>query len=84
MIDNESEMSYVARKYFGIRINFWGVKFLWHRERHYVAIPYMAVWLSLACLAPDMPDGWSFADANDWSSHQNIFVQFQKQKQKKI
>ena len=36
---------------------------LWHRERRYVAIPNMEVWLHLAHLAPDVPDGWSFADA---------------------
>ena len=38
------------------------MKFLWRRERHYVAIPDMAVWLRLARLAPDVLDGWSFAD----------------------
>jgi hypothetical protein len=37
-------------------------KCLWNRERHYVAIPNMAVWLRLARLAPDVPDGCTFAD----------------------
>jgi hypothetical protein len=55
---------YVAREFSGIRINFWVMKILWHRERHYVAIPEMAVWQPLACLAPDLPDGWSFADVD--------------------
>jgi len=57
----ESETIYVARKLSGVRINFWGMKLLWRRERHYVAIPVMAVWQRLARLAPDEPDGWSFA-----------------------
>ena len=38
------------------------MKVLWRRERRYVAIPNMEVWLRLARLAPDVPDGWSFAD----------------------
>ena len=38
------------------------MKVLWCRERRYVAIPNMEVWLRLARLAPDVPDGWSFAD----------------------
>ena len=59
------EIIYVARKFSGNRINFWYVKFLWSQERLYVAIPNMAVWERLACLAPDAPDapdGWSFPD----------------------
>ena len=52
----------IARIFLGVRTNFWCVKLLWRRERHYVAIPYMAVWKRLACLAPDAPDGLSFAD----------------------
>jgi hypothetical protein len=55
---------YVARKLYGIRIDLWRLKILWHRERHYVTIPEMAVWQRLACLAPDLPDGWSFADVS--------------------
>jgi hypothetical protein len=51
-----------ARNFSGIKKNFWGMKILWYRERHYVAIPYMAVWYRLARLAPDVPDGWSFPD----------------------
>ena len=38
------------------------MKVLWRRERRYVTIPNMEVWLRLARLAPDVPDGWSFAD----------------------
>jgi len=38
------------------------MKNLWRRERHYVAILNMEVWLRLARLAPDVPDGWSFPD----------------------
>jgi hypothetical protein len=57
----------IARIFFGIRTNFWCVKLLWHRERHYVAIPYMAVWKCLACLAPDA-HGLIFADAARHSS----------------
>ena len=45
-----------------VRTKFWDMKMLWRRERRYVAIPNMEVWLRLAHLAPDMPDGWSFAD----------------------
>ena len=57
----------IARIFFGVRTNFWCVKLLWRRERHYVAIPYMAVWKRLACLAPDAPDGLSFADVrSNW------------------
>ena len=41
------------------------MKVLWRRERRYVAIPNMEVWLRLARLAPDVPDRWSFADALD-------------------
>ena len=46
-----------------VRTKFWDMKMLWRRERRYVAIPNMEVWLRLARLAPDVPDGWSFADA---------------------
>ena len=53
----------VVRKVSEVRIKFWGMKVLWRRERRYVAIPNMEVWLRLARLAPDVPDGWSFADA---------------------
>ena len=48
-----------------VRTKFWDMKMLWHRERRYVTIPNMEVWLRLARLAPDVPDGWSFADAVD-------------------
>jgi hypothetical protein len=57
-----SEIIYATRKNLSIRIRNWGMKFLWDRERHYVTIPYMAVWHRLARLAPDVPDGWSFPD----------------------
>ena len=46
-----------------VRTKFWDMKMLWRRECRYVAIPNMEVWLHLARLAPDVPDGWSFADA---------------------
>ena len=58
----ESKTNSTARKFSGVRIDFWGVKFLWRRDRHYVATPNMEVWQRLACLAPDAPDGWSFPD----------------------
>jgi len=54
----------VVRKISEVKIKFWGMKVLWRRERRYVAIPNMEVWLRLAHLAPDVPDGWSFADAD--------------------
>ena len=47
-----------------VRTKFWDMKMLWCRERRYVAIPNMEVWLRLARLAPDVPDGWSFADGS--------------------
>jgi hypothetical protein len=62
MIQMNQKTIYIARKTSGIRINFWGAKILWRQERHYVAIPKMAVWERLACLAPDTPDRLSFAD----------------------
>ena len=43
--------------------NFRHVKILWSQKCHYVTIPNMAVWKHLVCLAPDVPDGWSFPDA---------------------
>jgi len=52
----------VTRKSSEVRTEFWGMKFLWRRDRQYVATPNMEVWQRLACLAPDAPDGWSFPD----------------------
>jgi len=57
-----SEIFDVVRKLSEGRTKFWGVKFLWRRERRYVAIQNMEVWKRLARLAPDVPDGWSFPD----------------------
>ena len=51
-----------------VRTKFWDMKMLWRHERRYVAIPNMEVWLRLAHLAPDVPDGWSFADAVEFGS----------------
>jgi hypothetical protein len=62
----ESETIDVARKLSGLRINFWGMKLLWRRERQYVAIPVMAVWQRPDM--PDEPDGWSFADVKTKTS----------------
>jgi hypothetical protein len=53
----------VIRESSEVRIKFWSMKNLWRRERQYVAILNMEVWLRLARLAPDVPDGWSFPDA---------------------
>ena len=52
----------VARKFSEVRTEFWGMKILWRRDRHYVATPNMEVWQRLECLAPDAPDEWSFPD----------------------
>jgi hypothetical protein len=52
----------VIRESSEVRIKFWSMKNLWRRERQYVAILNMEVWLRLARLAPDVPDGWSFPD----------------------
>ena len=54
----------VVRESSEVRIKFWSMKNLWRRERHYVAILNMEVWLCLARLVPDVPDGWSFPDVN--------------------
>ena len=62
----------VVRKISEVKIKFWGMKVLWRRERRYVAIPNMEVWLRLA---PDVPDGWSFADVGFMSScHRGILL----------
>ena len=34
----------VTRKHSEVRTEFWGMKFLWRRERRYVAIPNVEVW----------------------------------------
>ena len=47
---------------------------LWHRKRRYVAILNMEVWLRLARLAPDVPDGWSFADEHDIPRGVIVFI----------
>ena len=73
-----SEIFNVARKLSEGRIKFWGMKFLWRRERRYVAILNMEVWKCLARLAPDVPDGWSFPDGM-WAMpmlHRFILTQF--------
>ena len=62
MINMSSQSKNTARKISVVRIKFWGVKILWLRDHHYVAIPDMEVWRRLARLAPDLPDGWTFPD----------------------
>jgi hypothetical protein len=44
---NQAIPNYIARKLSGVRIDFWGMKHLWRRDRHYVATPNMEVWQRL-------------------------------------
>ena len=64
-----SEITFCCQKIFWHQNQFWGVKILWRRERHYVTIPVMAVWEHLACLAPDIPERWTFADVRALEVH---------------
>lgn len=49
----------------GVRMKLWRKKYLWHRERQYVAIQLLAGWRRLVGLVPDVPDGWSFPDVRE-------------------
>jgi hypothetical protein len=62
MINMNQKLTLLPEKFPGVRIDFWGMKSLWRRDRHYVARPNMEVWQRLACPAPDAPDEWSFPD----------------------